>query len=136
MTYPINYSHDDLKSLEKKLIHLPKIINNNELQQAKLSIDDAENMLNSIATDRRIRTWKETATDWLSYLGYIALGLGSIYTLYKIGVFELIPKCIPRKLCLFCVKTKVITPTNVVTYNSSLQPLFSTEIPKVRRVKI
>ena len=122
-TYPINYSHDVLKSLEKKLIHVPKIINNNELQQAKLSLDDAENILNSIATDRRIRTWKETATDWLSYLGCIALGLGTIYNLYKIGVFELIPKCIPIKLCLFCVKTKVTTPTTVVTYNPSLLPV-------------
>ena len=44
------------KISREKLIDLPKIINNNELQQAKLSLDDAENILNSISTDRRIRT--------------------------------------------------------------------------------
>ena len=135
-TYNISYSNDDLKTLESKLIRLPKIIDNNKLRQAKLSLDDAENMLKSIAINRRLRTWRETTMDWLSYLGYAALGLGSAYVLYRLGILEFIQKCMPKKLCIFCVKTKVTTPTNVVTYNSSLQPLVITEIPKVRRVRI
>ena len=74
--------------------------------------------------------------DWLIYLGYTALGLGSAYFLYRLGILEFLRKCITKKLYIFCVKTKVTTPTNAVTYNSSLQPLVTTEIPKVRRVRI
>ena len=136
VTYNISYSNGDLETLESKLIRLPKIIDNNELRQAKLSLDDAENMLKSIATDRRLKTWRETTMDWLSYLGYTALGLGSAYVLYRLGILEFIQKCMPKKLRILCVKTKVKTPTNVVMYNSSLQPLVTTEIPNVRRVRI
>ena len=93
-------------------------------------------MLKSIATDRRLRIWRETTMDWLSYLGYTAVGLGLAYVLYRLGILEFIEKCMSKKLCIFCVKTKVTTPKNVVTYNSSLQPLVTTEIPKVRRVRI
>ena len=136
VTYNISYYNDDPKTLESKLICLPKFIDNNELRQAKLSLDDAENILKSIATDRRLRTWRETSMDWLSYLGYTALGLGSAYVLYRLGILEFIQKCMPKKLCIFCINTKVKTLTNVVTYNSSLQPLVTTEIPKVRRIRI
>ena len=136
VTYNISYSNDDLKTLECKLISLPKIIDNNELRQAKLSLDDAENMLKSIATDRILRTWRETTMDWLSYLGYTALGLGSAYVLYRLGILEFVQKCMPKKLCTFCVKTEVTMLTNVATYSSSLQPLVTTEIPKVRRLRI
>ena len=46
VTYVIQYSASDLSSLENRLIQLPKIIDNVELQQARLSLDDTENMQN------------------------------------------------------------------------------------------
>ena len=60
VTYDIQYSASDLASLENRLIQLPKIIDNFELQQARLSLDDMENMLNSIVRHRRIKTTTET----------------------------------------------------------------------------
>ena len=77
--YEIQYSASDLASLKNRLIQLPKIIDNVELQQARLSLDDTENMLNSIVQHRRIKTTTETIMEYLSYLGYVSLGLVTLY---------------------------------------------------------
>ena len=135
ITYPIKYPREDLLALEKKLIQLPKLIDNHELQQARLSLNDAESMINSIAIDRRTKTWQKIASDWASYLGYAALALGILYTLYRVGLFTTLANCLPKKICIFCVKTKVTTPTNIVTYTPALKPLITPEI-KNRRVRI
>ena len=42
VTYDIQYSASDLASIENRLIQLPKIIDNVELQQARLSLNDTE----------------------------------------------------------------------------------------------
>ena len=121
--------------MRSQLIQLPKLINNKELQQARLSLDDTENMLQTIAQHRRTKTLTETALTYLSYLGYIALSLGTLYLAHRIGLLKLVTSCIPKKICLFCVKTKVETPTRVVTYNASEQPLIS-EVLKNKRIRI
>ena len=131
----IQYSASDLASIENRLIQLPKIIDDVELQQARLSLDDTENMLNSIVQHRRIKTTTETIMKYLSYLGYASLGLVTMYISYSFGLFELLKNCIPKRICLFCVKTKIDTSTHVITYNASVQPLL-TEPPKNRRIKI
>ena len=120
--YDIENCKEDLSRLETILIQLPNILDNNELKLARISLDDTENLLNSIANRRRIKTWKETSVGWFQYLGYIAIIAITVGTLYKIGLFNCIANCMPRKLCLFCVKTKVETPTHVVTYNAPMQP--------------
>ena len=35
-------------------------------------------------------------------------------------LLELIKNCIPTRICLFCNKTKIDTPTHVITYNANL----------------
>ena len=97
-----------------------------------MSLDDTENMLNSIFQHRRIKT-TETIMEYLSYLGYASLGLVTLYLSYRFGLFELLKNCIPTRIYLFCVKTKVDTPTHVITYNASIQ---LTEPPKNKRIKI
>ena len=135
VTYDINHPGQDLDKLRNQPIQLPKLIDNKKLQQARLSLDDTENMLQTIAQHRRTKTLTETALTYLSYLGYVALTLGTLYLMYRIGLFKLVISCIPKKICLFCVKTKVETPTHVVTYNSSVQPLMS-DVPKNKRIRI
>ena len=115
------------------LIQLPEIIDNVELQQAKLSLDDMENMLNSIVQHRRIKTTTKTIMNYLSYVGYASLGSVTLYLFYRFGLFELLKNCIPTRIYLFCVKTKIDTPTYVITYNASVQPLL-TEPPKNKRI--
>ena len=66
VTYDIQYSAIYLASLENRLIQLPKIIDNVELQQDRLSLDDTENMLNSIVQHRRIKTTTETIMEYLN----------------------------------------------------------------------
>ena len=96
--------------------------NNNELQQARINLNDTENMLKEIAQHRHTKTWtKSIILGYLKYLGYASIAVVSAYLMYKDGLLEAIKICIPRKLCLFCVKTKVETPTYVVTYNASCE---------------
>ena len=135
VTHNINHSGQDLDKLRSQLIQLPKLIDNKELKQARLSLDDTENKLQTIAQHRRTKTLTEIALTYLSYLGYVALTLGTLYLMYRVGLLKLVISCIPKKICLFCVKTKVQTPTHVVTYNTSVQPLIP-DVPKNKRIRI
>ena len=99
-------------------------------------LDATKNILETIATHRRVKTWKETSLEWLQYFGYGALGLITLFTLYKLGLLDVIRTYIPKKLCLFCVITNVETPTHVVIYNTGVQPLLQQERIKTRRIKI
>ena len=87
----------------------------------RLSLDDTENLLSKIGNHHRLLNWKEKATTWLQYPGYFSLGLVLLYILYKCGIIEAIPKCLPKKICLFCVKTNVANSTmpTIVTYGSN-----------------
>ena len=121
--------------LRNRLIHLPKLINNKESQQDRLSLDDTENMLRTIAQHRRTETWTETALGYLNYLGYTALTIRTRYLAHRIGLLDLVNNCVPKKICLFCVKNEVESPAHVITYNASMQPLMS-DVPKNKLVKI
>lgn len=78
-----------------------------------------ETSLQKIKNLRRNKTWIETGTDILTYLGYASIGITTTYILYKLGFFALLAKLIPKKLCirLFCVKTNVTT-TPAVHYTA------------------
>ena len=52
VTYNLKYFKDDLLNLKTKLIQLPKLIDNEELKQARISLDDTENLLNNNSTTR------------------------------------------------------------------------------------
>ena len=95
-----------------------------------MSLDDTENMLQTIAQHRRTETWTETALGYLNYLGNTALAIGTLYLAHRIGLLDTVKNCIPKKICLFCVKIKVQTPTHVITYNASMQPSMP-DVPKI-----
>ena len=77
--YEIQYSASDLASLKSRLIQLPKLIDNFELQQSRLRLSDTENMLNCIVQHTRITTTTETIMEYLSYLGYASLALVTLH---------------------------------------------------------
>ena len=128
VTYDVKNSSQDLDKLRNQSIRLSNLIDNKELQ-VSLILDDIENMLRTIAQHRRTETWTETA------LGYSALAIGTLYLAHRIGLLDLVKNCIPKKICLFCVKNKVESPTHVITYNASMQPLMP-DVPKNKRIKI
>ena len=74
-----NHNKEYIKCLEDKLMKLPNQITNEEFKKARLSQDDTENMLNTIAIHRRVKTWTETGTEWLHYAGYTAVLRAPLY---------------------------------------------------------
>ena len=103
----------------------------------KLSLDNTKNLLEKIASHHRVQTWKEKATEWAQYIGYISIGLFGICTLYKCGALDIIKKCIPKNLCLICVKTQVQANPTVYYATAPTQDTIvgETMLIKNRRVK-
>ena len=119
VSYELNFDKQDLEMLKDRLVQLPQQLDNEELKRARLSLDDTESMLDRIGTHRRIKTWTEKSVEWLQYLGYFAMIVITLYTSYKCGIIDCLKTCMPSRICLFCIKTKVYTNATrqIVTYN-------------------
>lgn len=115
ISFTINKS--DLDLLDSQLPLIQETLHRDNLNSLKRSIDTMEESIKGIKNNRRTKTWVETGSDILTYLGYSSLTLVTIYVLYKIGIFKLCTLCIPKQLCIdiFCVKTNVNT-TPIVRY--------------------
>ena len=60
-----------------------------------------------------------------------------LFALYKSGILNALSNCIPKKICLFCIKNRNDVQPHVVTYAASARPLLETGIAiKPRRVKL
>ena len=70
----------------------------NELNKARLSLDETESMMRQIADDRRTRSGTENAWKGLNWIGYTSIVLLILRVLYKCGVLQLL-KYIPGKIC-------------------------------------
>lgn len=97
------------------------------LKEFSQTLDNIENAMNRVESDRRTKSWIEKTADSLSYVGYISTALIIIIILYKCGVLELVIKCFPKKLCLFCVKTKVLNSPNIQYTLTPAAPAYSDE---------
>lgn len=120
-TYDIPESFDEINLLKGRLIPLPQRLNVNELNKARLTLDETENVIRQITANRRTRNWTDKAWKGLNWLGYASVIILVLGTLYKCGLLEALVKCIPSKICLICVKNKIQNQPQVVTYTS--QPL-------------
>ena len=78
----------------------------------------------SVETGEREAGLNRLLWTWLQYLGYAAIGTILIFARYKCDIVELLRKCIPRKICIFCVKTTV---TATPTVHSTPAPTAPTE---------
>ena len=52
ISYDLDFEKQELETLKDRLIQLPQRVDNNELVQARLSLDDTENMLSKISNNR------------------------------------------------------------------------------------
>jgi hypothetical protein len=120
ITYDTLTSFDEINLLKNRLTPLPQQLNVDELNKARLSLDETENMMRQITADRRTRNWTEKAWKGLNWIGYTSITLLILGILYKCGVFQLL-KYIPSKICLICVENRVQNQPQIVTYNN--QPL-------------
>ena len=104
---------------------MQKHIDSEALADSSRTLDEIENSLNKIKSERRARSWTDKASDTLSYLGYTALVTILLFLFYKCGILTLISKCMPN-LCIriCCPKNEItnnITP-HVVTYIPTAPP--------------
>ncbi|XP_051170402.1 uncharacterized protein LOC127287486 [Leptopilina boulardi] len=115
VTYKL--SIEDINLLSSQLPLIQESLRHENFKELRQSLNNMENSLKAIKSNRRTRTWIETSTDILTYLGYLSLCIISVYSLYKIGLFDCIRKSLPRNFCikLFCVSTTV-TSTPTVQY--------------------
>ena len=118
-----------------------------KINEFRTTLDNIEATMRTNRNDRRTYSWRETASDFLRYIGYISIGIITAYVTYKIGVFKCISKLIPKNLCmnLFCVKTTVnatpqihVTPTANPIVQTEYVAIPETEIvrPRTLRLKI
>nr|XP_033199246.1 uncharacterized protein LOC117161656 [Bombus vancouverensis nearcticus] len=93
-----NSSHSfkeiDIPTLEEILETAPKVTHN--FNQCKANLDTLQTQVNSLQSERRINSLREYGTSTLQILGHIALGLGTVYILYKCKLFECLSRVIPK----------------------------------------
>ncbi|XP_051167384.1 uncharacterized protein LOC127285425 [Leptopilina boulardi] len=135
VTYKLNA--DDISLLSNQLPLIQESLRHENFKELRQSLNVMETSLQSIKSNRRTKTWIETSTDILTYLGYISLGVISLYSLYKIGFFDWLRQMIPKNLCikLFCISTTVtatptvnytpvatapVDPSNAILYNRNI----------------
>lgn len=126
----IPFSESDLNLVRDEFLPLKGQLNDQELKLAGKSLDEIETVLNKVQSIRRSHSWKEKATDILSYLGYTSLILMSVFALYKCGVCEIIRKCLPNLRLNFCCTTNKINNEiipHVVTYVPARAPTIDLE---------
>ena len=121
----IPYASNNLDLLNDKLLPIQKQVNNEQLLNAGRTSNEIDNVLYKAINKRWTRTWTETITDTLTYLGYIALVLITLLSIYKCGICNLVRKCLPNlQVDICCTRNNVnntATPT-VVTYAPQAPP--------------
>ncbi|XP_043597814.1 uncharacterized protein LOC122574364 [Bombus pyrosoma] len=89
-----SFKEIDIPTLEKILETAPKVTHN--FNQYKANLDTLQTQVNSLLFERRINSLKEYGILTLQILEYVALGLGTVYILYKCKLFECLSRVIPK----------------------------------------
>ena len=103
-----NTSHSfkeiDISALEKILEMAPKVTHN--FNQYKANLNTLQTQVNTLQFVRRINSLKEYGISTLQILGYVALGLGTIYVMYKCKLFECLYRLIPKYIKILRIEWK------------------------------
>ncbi|OAD55611.1 hypothetical protein WN48_04487 [Eufriesea mexicana] len=127
----------DIKSAEADILHnilltIPKVTPN--FNNHKTTLDQMDIQLSNLQNNHRILTIKETIYRILTYDGEISLILITHYTLYKIGFFSFLQKCIPEQFCIkICCNENNVNHTNT-TIPAETQIVYTAQQP-TRRVQ-
>lgn len=126
VSFELPFDKNEIENLRDRLIPLPQKLDQQTLANAKLGLDNTLDLLEQIKSRTRINNWKEKTVDVLHIAGYCSLTIIGIYVMYKCGLFKIIRKCLPKKLCLFCIKNQITNEPVVVTYER--QPRRESEV--------
>ncbi|XP_033317755.1 uncharacterized protein LOC117215507 [Bombus bifarius] len=99
-----SFEETDVPILEKILETAPKVTHN--FNQYKANLDTLQTQISTLQFERRINSLKEYGISTLQILGIIALGLGTIYVMYKCKLFECLRRSFPKN-----VRIKILCPT-------------------------
>lgn len=111
----------DLSLFEEQLPEIPKITPN--FDNYKTNLQHISEQLISLKTQRRLKSATEITYSVLTYLGWISLGLITLYTFHKIGLFKLCKKLVPKNLCFkLCCNEVQINNTHTSGNNRSTEP--------------
>ncbi|XP_033319429.1 uncharacterized protein LOC117216655 [Bombus bifarius] len=91
--------------ISKKILETaPKVTHN--FNQYKANLDTLQTQISTLQFERRINSLKEYGISTLQILGIVALGLGTIYVMYKCKLFECLRRSLPKN-----VRIKILCPT-------------------------
>ena len=106
----------DLNILSNNVKTAPVILN--DYSKYTQTLNDIDDQINQLQYKHRIRQLKSYGLSTLQWLGYISLALMFLYDLHKCHVFNIISKCIPRKLHI-----QICCPKSIIQKNkTSTQP--------------
>lgn len=107
-TVEISIKPSDLEKLSKTLEHVPKISTN--FNQYKQTLSQIHTQLDQINFENRTQTIKEYAMSTLQIIGYVSLGLVTLYSLYHCRFFK---TCMPTKFSInICCNTASMEQTH------------------------
>nr|XP_033202689.1 uncharacterized protein LOC117164022 [Bombus vancouverensis nearcticus] len=89
-----SFEETDVPILEKILETAPKVPHN--FNQYKANLDTLQTQISTLQFERRINSLKKYGISTLQILGIIALGLGTIYVMYKCKLFECLRRSFPK----------------------------------------
>ena len=92
----INYTISERKSIYHQLHDLPFQYAEEAVQAYGTTLDKLDDVLASIQTEHRIRSWTSVGWTTLQWISYICSALVLIYLLKRIGFFSCIPRLIPK----------------------------------------
>lgn len=138
--FSLNYNDQEIQLLAAKLKDVPRV--SLDFNQYKINLDETENRLQMMKSQQRIEYWRNTGIFTLQTLGYVALGIGLLYTFKKLGLFEFVSKCIPKSLCIrICCPNFVSNPKNEIRIEMTpspedhLLPPYQPSAPRVKTVR-
>lgn len=116
------FQDHDLNLLKDLLPTTEQVTPNFKSYERPLNV--LNNQLNNLRNQRRILTTTETIINIFKYLGYISIGIITVYLLYKIGIFRHLPKTICIKL--FCNETTIRNNTEPrINYAPKTETLYN-----------
>ena len=107
--YSFNFpiAKSNMKLLHNFLPTVPRVIPN--FNNYVNTLDSMNNQLANQKNQRRLSSATEIIFDVLKYLGYLSLGIITLYTLYKVGCLKIVAKLLPKNVYIkiYCNETSV-----------------------------
>jgi len=139
-TFELTLNMSELESIKEEIPILPNHLSTQELHNLDQDLDAVQRRLESVKHEMRTHRWTTTAWKVLSYLGYTCITIVTIWLQNKLGILDLIKKCMPNICVNIFSHNRQTTrnyggpPHHVVQYQrnefpSDLPPAYFQEAP-------